>query len=82
MQSKLASMNDLNLRLKKFLSSQVDSFRPEQPLYEQVSSLDLLTLITRLEKEFAIKFQSSELRVENFSSVEKLATVINIKVNP
>ena len=44
-----------------------------------LSSLDLVTLAVRLEKEFGIRFDLDEISLDQFGSLEKLTALIQSK---
>ncbi len=49
-------------------------------IYEEygINSLEMISLIMKLEEKFEIQFNDSELKLENFETVESIAnTIIN-----
>ena len=49
-------------------------------LVKQVGSLDLMTIIVRIEKRFKIRFANEELVIENFESFDRLLEIVQAKV--
>ena len=71
-------------RIQTYLDSEVLE-RPSggDPLaHGQLDSLATEQLIDFLEEEFHVTFEDNDFVVENFSSVERLATLVESKVGP
>lgn len=46
-----------------------------------ISSLDLVSLAVKLEKAFNVRFTLDEINEDNFSSVDKIQTLVSKKLN-
>jgi acyl carrier protein len=66
--------------LKGFLLDEVPGIDLNSSLVKQVGSLDLMTIIVRIEKRFKIRFSNDELVLENFESFGKLLEILQAKV--
>ena len=66
--------------LKGFLLDDVPGIDLNSSLVKQVGSLDLMTVIVRIEKRFKIRFSNEELVIENFESFGKLLEIIQAKL--
>lgn len=74
------SENEIRGRLNQFLVDQLGQFDPEKPLWRQVDSLQLLTLITRIEEEFQIKIYSIEATGPAFQSLDGMTQLLLAKL--
>jgi methoxymalonate biosynthesis acyl carrier protein len=76
-------MNDTKVKIKRFLSA----FFPTAALREDddifalgfVNSLFALQLITWVEKEFGIQIKDEDLDMENFNTIEAIASLVSRK---
>lgn len=67
--------------LTEFLLDEVPGVDLSSSLVKQVGSLDLMSLIVRIEKKFKIRFSNEDLVVENFDSFGKLLEIVQHKVD-
>ncbi len=76
MQNKLISILE-----KLGAKSHDKSFKiePNTDLFENgvIDSLTLIQLVVELEKEFGLQFKYSDIKFENFVSVEKIAALLS-----
>ena len=70
----------LSQDLKGFLIDEVPGIDLNSSLVKQVGSLDLMTIIVRIEKRFKIRFANEELVIENFESFDRLLEIVQAKV--
>jgi acyl carrier protein len=86
----LLETKDIHERIKRILvedlelsAERVDTLGPETPLLGQgigLDSMETLTLVTGMEREFAIEVQDAELRAELFESLGRLADFVQSKL--
>lgn len=64
--------------LKEFTSGMIEELRSEDRLRETlgIKSLDIVTLMLRIEEEFDIEFDMSKLRPSNFQTVESVCKLV------
>lgn len=80
---------DLNKKIRRFIESNLLFFHDEAVFSDGdnilemglVNSLFPMKLLNYIKKEFNIKFDSDELEVENFTSVNNISTLIKTKFN-
>ena len=75
-----ARIRDLVLRNTQWTGSP-DDLTDELPLIEGqvIDSLDLLTIISALEKEFDLDIPDEDLLFDNFASIEQIAAYVDAR---
>ncbi len=71
----------MKTKIIEFLKKEFDIDNFNEPLISSgsIDSFALVTLITFLENEFSIKFEPSEILLENLDTVEKMENFIKSK---
>lgn len=76
-------MNDRKSKIKNFLSRYIHNYdlQDETDIFEGglVNSLFAMQLITFLEKEFAISIENTDLKLENFRTINAMDNFIEKK---
>ena len=62
--------------LKKILSSFKKNIKTNSNISEILDSIEMLDLISKLEKEYKIKINSKDINYENFSSTLKILNIL------
>lgn len=63
-------MNKENLKL--FLQDNIENFRADRPLHEQIDSIQIVTLILQLETKTGKKFDLDIFSKKTLSSIDSL----------
>lgn len=71
---------DTHAKLKSFLSAEIARFDPDRSLIEQVNSLELYALVTKLEKAFGVRIHSLEINQDKFRGVDTLTSLLEEKL--
>ena len=79
---------DLNERVREFINENLLVFDDEAEFSDSdnifelgfVNSLFAMKLVTYVEKTFSIKVENSDLRLDNFNSVDNIVKFINSKL--
>ena len=72
---------EIQAHLTVFLLNQIDGFDPFLPIVGQINSLQIYSVIPKLEKEFGVQIYSIEITTTDFSTIQNLAKLIWAKIN-
>lgn len=76
------SMQHVQSRIRAYIAEsfldaeRAESFRDESDLLQLLDSLQILRVVVQLESWFGITVADSELTIENFGSVERIAAFV------
>ena len=67
-------------QIEEILKKEVPSFDKNEPLMDQLDSLQIMALVTVLENHFNVKFNPIELRWECLDDLAKITQLIDQKI--
>lgn len=71
---------DIRARLQTFFASHLASFDSGRPLHEQLSSLEIYTVISKLELEFGVHIHSLEMTRDRFKNLDTVTELVEQKL--